>query len=53
MQPKGGTMYKMKIESDLFKEKSKVEQHQMVTNILKEEIKEIHGFNLTTLVPAA
>ncbi len=43
-------MYKITIESPLFEGKSKVAQHQMVSECLKEELKNIHAFNLKTKV---
>ena len=44
-------MYNITVESDLFKGKSLVQQHQMVTNSISEELKNIHGYNLKTKVP--
>ena len=44
-------MFNIIVESDEFRGKSVVQQHQMVTNSIKEEIKSIHGYNLKTKVP--
>ncbi|KAL1768267.1 bolA 3 [Sigmodon hispidus] len=46
-----GAMYEIKIESEEFKQKRTVEQHQMVNQALKEEIKEMHGLRIFTSVP--
>nr|XP_045224994.1 bolA-like protein 3 isoform X1 [Macaca fascicularis] len=46
-----GAMYEIKIESEEFKEKRTVQQHQMVNQALKEEIKEMHGLRIFTSVP--
>lgn len=43
-------MYQMMIESDLFKGKTKIEQHRMVTELLSEELKGAHGFNIKTSI---
>eukprot|EP00924_Labyrinthula_sp_SR-Ha-C_P005100 snap_masked-scaffold_1-processed-gene-21.17-mRNA-1 protein AED:0.19 eAED:0.20 QI:0/-1/0/1/-1/1/1/0/99 len=43
-----GSMYDVKVESPLFKSKTKVAQHRMVNEVLKEEIKEMHGLTLDT-----
>ncbi|KAM9585450.1 bolA-like protein 3 [Trichechus inunguis] len=46
-----GAMYEIQIESEDFKEKRTVQQHQMVNQALKEEIKEMHGLRIFTSVP--
>ncbi|XP_028920330.1 bolA-like protein 3 [Ornithorhynchus anatinus] len=46
-----GAMYEIHIESEEFKEKRTVQQHQMVNQALKEEIKEMHGLRIFTSVP--
>ncbi|XP_048643330.1 bolA-like protein 3, partial [Marmota marmota marmota] len=46
-----GAMYEIKIESEEFKEKRTVQQHQMVNQALKEEIKSMHGLRIFTSVP--
>ena len=43
-------MYEIRIESE-FKEKRTVQQHQMVNQVLKEEIKGMHGLRIFTSVP--
>jgi stress-induced morphogen len=45
-----GAMYEIRIESE-FKEKRTVQQHQMVNQVLKEEIKGMHGLRIFTSVP--
>ncbi|KAM6221584.1 bolA-like protein 3 [Rhynchocyon petersi] len=46
-----GAMYEIRIESEDFKEKRMVQQHQMVNQALKEEIKGMHGLRIFTSVP--
>ncbi|XP_021554849.1 bolA-like protein 3 isoform X1 [Neomonachus schauinslandi] len=46
-----GAMYEIRIESEEFKEKRTVQQHQMVNQALKEEIKGMHGLRIFTSVP--
>ncbi|XP_012890057.1 PREDICTED: bolA-like protein 3 [Dipodomys ordii] len=46
-----GAMYEIKIESEEFKEKRTVQQHQMVNQALKEEIKGMHGLRIFTSIP--
>ena len=48
-----GSMYKLEVESELFRGVSMVKQHQMVTNSLKDEIKEMHGLTIKTRQPKA
>ena len=47
----GGQMYNILVESPTFEGKSRVQQHQLVSEVLKEEIASIHGFNLKTKIP--
>lgn len=44
-------MYEIIIESSEFQGVSRVKQHQLVTDALKEQIKEIHGIRIQTIVP--
>lgn len=44
-------MYKLSVESPIFEGKSKLEQHRMVNEVLKEDIKQIHGLNIKTTTP--
>ncbi|XP_045142516.1 bolA-like protein 3 [Echinops telfairi] len=46
-----GAMYEVHIESEDFKAKRPVQQHQMVNQALKEEIKGMHGLRIFTSVP--
>ncbi|XP_075767033.1 bolA-like protein 3 isoform X2 [Pelodiscus sinensis] len=46
-----GAMYEIHIESEEFKEKRTVQQHQMVNQALSEEIKAMHGLRIFTSVP--
>ncbi|XP_023385242.1 bolA-like protein 3 isoform X3 [Pteropus medius] len=46
-----GAMYEIQIESEEFKEKRTVQQHQMVNQALKEEIKGMHGLRIFTSIP--
>lgn len=43
-----GSMYKIEVTSPVFTGKSRVLQHRMVNDILKEEIKQMHGLTLVT-----
>ena len=45
-----GAMFNIVVESPIFKGKTLVAQHKFVTQILKKEIKEMHGLTLTTKV---
>jgi len=46
-----GAMYEISIESEDFSGKSRVHQHRMVNEALKEEIKDMHGLRISTFVP--
>ncbi|KAM4677943.1 bolA-like protein 3 [Discoglossus pictus] len=46
-----GAMYEIHIESEDFKEKRTVQQHQMINKALQEEIKSMHGLRIFTSVP--
>ncbi|XP_026540561.1 bolA-like protein 3 isoform X2 [Notechis scutatus] len=46
-----GAMYEIHIESEEFKEKRTIQQHQMVNQALSEEIKTMHGLRIFTSVP--
>lgn len=46
-----GAMYEIIVESSEFKGISRVKQHQMITDTLKEEIKDMHGLRIHTTVP--
>ncbi|XP_058406904.1 bolA-like protein 3 isoform X2 [Diceros bicornis minor] len=46
-----GAMYEIQIESEEFKEKRTVQQHRMVNQALKEEIKGMHGLRIFTSIP--
>lgn len=43
-----GTMFEIKIIAEEFQNKSIVQQHKVVTKILKEDIAQWHGFTLVT-----
>ena len=45
-----GAMFNILVESPKFKGKTLVNQHKLVTQILKAQIKEMHGLTLTTAV---
>lgn len=47
----GGQMFNITVESDKFRGISLVQQHQLVTRSITEELKQIHGYNLKTKVP--
>lgn len=44
-------MYEIIVESKDFKGLSMVKQHQLITNTLKEQIKEMHGVRIQTSIP--
>ncbi|KAL6765641.1 bola protein [Haematococcus lacustris] len=46
-----GAMYNIIVESDDFKGKSIIQQHQAVHRVLKEDIAKWHALNLVTRVP--
>ncbi|XP_037227508.1 bolA-like protein 3 [Falco rusticolus] len=46
-----GAMYEIHIESEDFKDKRTVQQHQMVNQALSEEIKSMHGLRIFTSTP--
>eukprot|EP01112_Ceratiomyxa_fruticulosa_P017103 TRINITY_DN5268_c0_g1_i1.p1 TRINITY_DN5268_c0_g1~~TRINITY_DN5268_c0_g1_i1.p1 ORF type:complete len:128 (+),score=17.61 TRINITY_DN5268_c0_g1_i1:146-529(+) len=43
-----GTFYRIQIISPLFNGKTKLEQHRLVNDLIKEEVTEIHGLTLQT-----
>ena len=45
-------MYKIIIESPMFAQKTKVEQHKLVAEAIRTEMPFIHGYNLKTRPPA-
>ena len=45
-----GQMYKIVVSSPMFREKTRVEQHQLVMSAIQEEMKTIHGFNWKTRI---
>ncbi|CAI9533031.1 unnamed protein product [Staurois parvus] len=47
-----GSMYEIHVESEEFREKRTVQQHQMVNEALQEEIKSMHGLRIFTSVPS-
>uniref|UniRef100_A0A8C2DEI1 BolA-like protein 3 n=1 Tax=Cyprinus carpio TaxID=7962 RepID=A0A8C2DEI1_CYPCA len=47
-----GAMYEIHIESDEFRGKRTVQQHQLVNQALKDEIKAMHGLRIFTDVPS-
>ncbi|OWF36470.1 bolA-like protein 3 [Mizuhopecten yessoensis] len=46
-----GAMFEVLVEADSFQGKRMVAQHKMVTEALKEQIKDMHGLRITTKVP--
>ncbi|CAB60685.1 hypothetical protein POMI540_3643 [Schizosaccharomyces pombe] len=45
-----GSMYQVAIKSKAFQGKNTLAQHRLVNSILKEEIRNMHGLNLSTEV---
>jgi len=46
-----GAMYQIYVEDNKFNGLSKVKQHQLVNEALKDEIKSMHGIRISTAVP--
>lgn len=46
-----GAMYEVLVESTEFKGLSIIKQHRLINEILKEQIKEMHGVRIHTIVP--
>lgn len=46
-----GAMYEIIVESKEFKGISRVKQHQLITNTLRNEIKDMHGLRIHTSIP--
>lgn len=44
-------MYEIVVESKEFKGIPRVKQHQLITDTLKNEIKDMHGLRIHTAVP--
>jgi len=44
-------MYDVKVTSPLFAGKKTLQQHQMVLDVLKTEVKDMHGLTISTAVP--
>ena len=47
-----GTMFEIKIVAEEFQNKSIIQQHKVVTKVLKEDISQWHGFTLMTSAPS-
>ena len=48
-----GSMYSIDVVAEDFAGKSIVKQHQMVTKLIQDDIKQWHGFQLTTKAPSS
>lgn len=48
-----GTMFEIKIVAEEFQNKSIIQQHKVVTKVLKEDISQWHGFTLMTSAPSS
>ncbi|KAF4041714.1 BolA-like protein [Phytophthora infestans] len=46
-----GSMFDVEVASPQFAGQSRVKQHRMVNEILKEEIKSMHGLTIRTMTP--
>ncbi|OWZ13014.1 hypothetical protein PHMEG_00013733 [Phytophthora megakarya] len=46
-----GSMFDVEVASAQFTGQSRVKQHRMVNEILKEEIKSMHGMTIRTMTP--
>ncbi|XP_058835558.1 bolA-like protein 3 [Topomyia yanbarensis] len=47
-----GSMYEIYVETAEFKGLSTVKQHRLITEILKSEIKDMHGLRIHTAIPS-
>ena len=46
-----GSMYEVYVSSESFRGKRTIQQHRIVTQVLKEQIKDMHGLRINTDVP--
>lgn len=46
-----GAMYEVYVQSTAFKNLSRLQQHRLVNEALKEEIQDMHGIRITTALP--
>lgn len=46
-----GAMYEIVVETKEFNGLSRVKQHQLITDTLKSEIKDMHGLRIHTSIP--
>eukprot|EP01028_Stygiella_incarcerata_P002784 TRINITY_DN1528_c0_g1_i1.p2 TRINITY_DN1528_c0_g1~~TRINITY_DN1528_c0_g1_i1.p2 ORF type:complete len:115 (+),score=13.75 TRINITY_DN1528_c0_g1_i1:88-432(+) len=46
-----GKIFKVVVESPLFASKTRIQQHRMVTDSLRDELKEVHGWQIETRIP--
>uniref|UniRef100_G3MRI0 BolA-like protein 3 n=1 Tax=Amblyomma maculatum TaxID=34609 RepID=G3MRI0_AMBMU len=46
-----GAMYEIYVQSSIFKNLSRVQQHRLVNEALKAEIQDMHGIRITTALP--
>uniref|UniRef100_A0A023G0X9 Putative bola bacterial stress-induced morphogen-related protein n=1 Tax=Amblyomma parvum TaxID=251391 RepID=A0A023G0X9_AMBPA len=46
-----GAMYEVYVQSPIFKNLSRVQQHRLVNEALKAEIQDMHGIRITTALP--
>ncbi|TDH69675.1 hypothetical protein CCR75_008727 [Bremia lactucae] len=46
-----GSMYDVEVASPHFVGQSRVKQHRMINEVLKEEIKSMHGLTIRTMTP--
>ncbi|XP_040197429.1 bolA-like protein 3 [Rana temporaria] len=47
-----GSMYEIHVESEDFREKRIVQQHHLINEALRDEIKSMHGLRIFTSVPS-
>uniref|UniRef100_A0A6B2LWG3 BolA-like protein n=1 Tax=Arcella intermedia TaxID=1963864 RepID=A0A6B2LWG3_9EUKA len=50
-QSGSGSFFNIYVESPDFKGLSLIKQHQLVNSVLQEEIKQVHGVSLKTVIP--
>ncbi|KIY95243.1 hypothetical protein MNEG_12720 [Monoraphidium neglectum] len=46
-----GTMYAIEVTASDFDGRSKIKQHQLVTKLISDDVKQWHGFQLVTKTP--
>ncbi len=48
-----GSFFKVEVTSEVFRDKTLLQQHRLVQDVLKKEISELHGITIVSKVPPA